>query len=96
MIKIIFILMLFVSSVFSMGGTEKTPPNILFIFSDDQCWDTLGGIGGEVLTPNLDRLTTQGTFFENAYCNSPICVPSRAIIAEHGREQFVWQVERCL
>ena len=67
MIKIMFILMLFVSSVFSMGETEKTPPNILFIFSDDQCWDTLGSIAGEVLTPNLDRLTTQGTFFENAY-----------------------------
>ena len=28
-------------------------------------------------TPNLDRLARAGTVFENAYCNSPLCVPSR-------------------
>ena len=30
-----------------------------------------------VQTPNLDRLASQGVLFENAYCNNPICVPSR-------------------
>ena len=92
MIKIMFILMLFVSSVFSMGETEKTPPNILFIFSDDQCWDTLGSIAGEVLTPNLDRLTTQGTFFENAYNSGAwqgaVCMASRTMLMT-GKQ--LWQ-----
>lgn len=30
-----------------------------------------------VRTPNLDRLAAEGVLFENAYCNNPICVPSR-------------------
>ncbi len=30
-----------------------------------------------VQTPNLDRLAAEGVLFENAYCNNPICVPSR-------------------
>jgi len=29
-------------------------------------------------TPNIDRLATQGTLFQNAYCTNPICCPSRA------------------
>lgn len=33
------------------------------------------------LTPNLDRLAREGTVFDSAYCNSPICVPARAAIA---------------
>ena len=42
----------------------------------------LGVSGHEfVKTPNLDKLAKDGSFFENAYCNSPICVPSRAILA---------------
>ena len=42
----------------------------------------LGVSGHEfVKTPNLDKLAKDGSIFENAYCNSPICVPSRAILA---------------
>ena len=41
------------------------------------------GVSGHshVKTPNLDKLANEGTLFNNAYCNSPICVPSRAILA---------------
>ena len=37
------------------------------------------GFGGHPLvkTPHLDRLVERGVLFENAYCNSPLCVPSR-------------------
>ena len=42
----------------------------------------LGAVGhSHVRTPNLDKLASEGVLFENAYCNSPICVPSRAILA---------------
>jgi arylsulfatase len=54
-------------------------PNILWICSDQQRFDTLGCYGNTfVHTPNIDRLAQHGTLFENAYCQSPICTPSRA------------------
>ena len=34
-----------------------------------------------IKTPHLDRLARRGTLFTDAYCNSPICVPSRASFA---------------
>lgn len=53
-------------------------PNILFIFSDQHAHSVLGCYGDKVVqTPNLDRLAREGVRFENAYCPSPICAPSR-------------------
>lgn len=56
-------------------------PNILFIQTDS--WDgrALGCMGHPAMlraTPNLDGLAARGVLFRNAYCNSPICCPSRA------------------
>ena len=56
--------------------------NLLVLLSDEHNKRMLGVSGhSHVQTPNLDKLANQGTLFENAYCNSPICVPSRAILA---------------
>lgn len=55
-------------------------PNILLITSDQQHWNTLGVINPKIQTPNLDRLCREGTRFTRAYCNSPVCSPSRATI----------------
>ena len=56
--------------------------NLLILLSDEHNKRMLGVSGHEfVKTPNLDKLAKDGSFFENAYCNSPICVPSRAILA---------------
>ena len=53
-------------------------PNILWICSDQQRWDTLGCYGNTfVHTPNLDRLAKNGAFFEYAFSQSPVCTPSR-------------------
>ncbi|MCI0603800.1 sulfatase-like hydrolase/transferase [bacterium] len=55
-------------------------PNILFVLTDDQRWDTLGCYGNEIIqTPNFDKLAMQGALFENFYIASPFCCPSRAI-----------------
>lgn len=55
------------------------PRNTLVIMSDEHSRKVLGAYGNErAHTPNMDRLAERGTVFENAYCNSPICVPSRA------------------
>ena len=54
-------------------------PNILWICSDQQRFDTLGCYGNPfVRTPHLDRLAENGVLFEHAYCQNPVCTPSRA------------------
>jgi len=57
-------------------------PNILFLFSDEHGFrymnHVLGEEGGEpVYTPNFDKLAEQGTVFTDAYCQMPLCTPSR-------------------
>ena len=55
------------------------PPNVLWICTDQQRVDTLGCYGNPfVHTPNLDRLANDGMRFANAFCQSPVCTPSRA------------------
>jgi arylsulfatase A-like enzyme len=54
-------------------------PNILWICTDQQRYDTIGALGNpHVHTPNLDRLAAQGVAFSHAFCQTPICTPSRA------------------
>ncbi|EMI20370.1 mucin-desulfating sulfatase (N-acetylglucosamine-6-sulfatase) [Rhodopirellula maiorica SM1] len=56
-------------------------PNVIFVFSDDQRFDSLAMTGDPVTqTPNLDQLAQEGVFFNNAFITSPICGPSRANI----------------
>ena len=52
--------------------------NIVFLFSDEHTSTMMGNSGHPVVrTPYLDRLAEQSYTFNNAYCNSPICTPSR-------------------
>ena len=56
--------------------------NVLFILSDEHARNISGCYGNSIVkTPNIDALAARGTTFDNAYCNSPICVPSRASLA---------------
>jgi len=53
-------------------------PNVLLLYTDQQRWDALGASGNPYIhTPNLDRLASRGALFENAFCNAPVCMPSR-------------------
>ena len=55
------------------------PPNILWICTDQQRFDTISALNNTQLkTPNIDKLVATGVAFERAYCQSPICTPSRA------------------
>lgn len=66
-----------------------TPPNILFIYTDDQAPWALGRSGNkQALTPNLDKLANQGMYFPNAYATTPVCTPSRAglLTSQYGYE----------
>ena len=54
-------------------------PNILWYCTDQQRFDTIGALGNpHVHTPTLDGMVRQGTAFTHAFCQSPICLPSRA------------------
>ena len=54
-------------------------PNILWYCTDQQRFDTIGALGNpHVRTPTLDRLVASGAAFTHAYCQSPICTPSRS------------------
>ncbi|MBN1642921.1 MAG: sulfatase-like hydrolase/transferase [Anaerolineae bacterium] len=54
-------------------------PNILWICTDQQRYDTVRALGNAAIrTPNLDRLVREGVAFTRAYCQCPICTPSRA------------------
>ncbi len=56
-------------------------PNILFLFSDQQRWDTCGCYGQPLdTTPNLDRLAAEGVRFDQAFTPQPVCGPARACI----------------
>lgn len=64
----------------AMGLSTKRP-NILYILTDQQRWDTCGCYGQKLdVTPNLDRLANEGVRFENAFTCQPICGPARACI----------------
>ncbi|MBM7551548.1 choline-sulfatase [Thalassobacillus pellis] len=58
---------------------NENKPNIVLIMADQMAPDVVAALGHPaVKTPNIDRLVESGVTFDNAYCNSPICAPSRA------------------
>ena len=66
------------SSQKELNQKIKKRPNILFIGIDD-LRPELGCYGSDIaVSPNLDKLASQGLLFENAYCQQAICGPSRA------------------
>lgn len=53
-------------------------PNFLFILADDHAGYVMGCDGNSpAITPNIDRLASEGTRFSAHHCNSPVCTPSR-------------------
>ena len=85
------LLSLFLVSI--VDAAEK--PNILFIFADDQCYQTIHSLGNdEIQTPNLDRLVAEGTTFTRCYnmggWSGAICVASRTML-NTGR--YLWHAK---
>jgi choline-sulfatase len=56
-------------------------PNVVLLLSDEHNPRYSSTYGHDVVrTPNMDRLAARGTVYENAYCPSPLCVPSRTAL----------------
>jgi len=75
------------------AADAESKPNILFLFADDQCYDTIHSLGNEEIeTPNLDKLVRQGVTFTRAYnqgsWSGAVCVASRTML-NTGR--FLWK-----
>jgi len=61
--------------------SERKPPNIIFIMTDDHASHALSCYGSKInKTPNLDRIAKEGMRFTNCFCTNSICAPSRAVI----------------
>ncbi len=63
------------------SGSQDLAPNILLIMTDQQAWDAVGYSGNDqIITPNLDRLASEGVNFSHAVTPCPVCVPARTSI----------------
>lgn len=70
-------LVLQVSNVFA----DEKRPNVLLVLCDDLRWNALSCMGHPHLkTPNIDNLAAEGLLFENSFCTTSLCSPSRASI----------------
>jgi arylsulfatase len=67
--------LLLTTCALALGAADR--PNVLVILADDLGYSDLGAYGGEIPTPNLDRLAKAGARFEKCY-NSARCCPTRA------------------
>ncbi|MFP6618272.1 MAG: sulfatase-like hydrolase/transferase [Pirellulaceae bacterium] len=81
-----------------LRGAEKKaqPPNILFVFADDQAFDTIAALGNqEIQTPHLDRIVQDGMTFTHTFnqgsWSGAVCVASRCML-NTGR--FLWNANR--
>jgi arylsulfatase A-like enzyme len=66
-------------SSLAKAATPKKQPNIILILADDMGWSDIGCFGGEIKTPNLDRLGKGGVRFTQVH-NTAKCFPSRACL----------------
>ena len=92
---LITLLVLVVSCKSSETTKKETTkkPNILFIAIDD-LRPELGAYGSDIaVTPNLDKLASQGLLFNKAYCQEAICSPSRASLMTGARPETINVVE---
>jgi arylsulfatase A-like enzyme len=94
------IILLILASALIFACTTKTEhkkPNILFIFADDQTFNSINAGGNnDIITPHLDKLAQSGVSFTHTYnmgaWHGAVCVASRAMLNTgrflwHAREQ---------
>jgi arylsulfatase A-like enzyme len=72
-----FILILLSLIILSCNSSSDDKPNIILIMADDMGFSDIGPYGGEIETPNLDRLASSGVRFSQFY-NNARCCPTRA------------------
>jgi arylsulfatase A-like enzyme len=86
----------FVILLLAFSSLAASPPNIVFILTDNHGAWTLGCYGNkDIHTPNIDRLASEGTLFTRAYANNAVCSPTRAsyltglMLSQHGVHRYL-------
>jgi choline-sulfatase len=72
---------------------QDRPINQLILMTDEHTRKVIGCYGNKIVkTPHIDSLAREGTLFENAYTNVPICVPARAsfAIGDYAHRSHHW------
>ncbi|MDO5971526.1 sulfatase [Flavivirga aquimarina] len=69
-------------SLFIISCSKKVEkPNIVFVFADQWRAQSLGYSGNpDVITPNIDKLASEGVYFSNAISTAPVCTPFRSMM----------------
>lgn len=82
--------------VSALSAYAEKKPNIIFLVVDDQSMSTIGCWGGDVLTPNIDRLASEGVRFARAYAPASVSSPSRysTLSGRYGSRCTAEQFER--
>ncbi len=72
-------------------GSPHPKPNILLVIADDWSWPHASVAGEpEIRTPAFDRIAREGVLFNNAFCSSPSCTPSRGALLSG---QYHWRLQ---
>ncbi|MEQ9287946.1 MAG: sulfatase-like hydrolase/transferase [Cyclobacteriaceae bacterium] len=92
-VQIFVLLVVLAGCSAKQAETTQQKPNVLFIFADDQMFESIGALEGcPVKTPNLDRLVDQGVLFSHAYnmgsFSAAVCVASRTMLNSGA---FLWK-----
>ena len=76
--------LVFAAIAFCLGlhsvAAAPVRPNIIVIITDDMGFSDIGPYGGEIATPNLDKLAAGGVNFTRAFCGQAVCSPSKGAI----------------
>lgn len=78
----------FVQATLSQNLPSK--PNVILIYTDDVGYGDISAMGGQIPTPNIDRLFLEGINFTNAYSSSATCTPSRYSLLTG---EYAWRAE---
>lgn len=89
----IALLLVAVNNTPGWAADEKSRPNIVLVMSDDQGWGDVAYNGNDtVLTPELDRLASEGIRLDRFYAAAPVCSPTRGSVLT-GRHPFRYGIE---
>jgi len=86
--------LLLLAALLASPVAAAEPPNLIFLMTDDQRFDSLGCMGNPVIeTPELDRLAADGVIFDRAFVTTAICMTSRACVltGQYAARHGIWQ-----
>ena len=94
LIQNLIIILSILGTGLSEAEPDRTRPNIILIMVDDMGYSDIGCYGGEVKTPNLDKLVSQGTTFTHTYnmggYHGAVCVASRTMLITG---KYIWHAK---